>query len=163
MSAVRHAVLVGELGLHEDADQVVAAVPHGGPPMTGLIMSTTFWGSVASACRMSRACSTGTPKLPVMVSIGDGRAEVDVELGAAVVDETIDEQIHGLSDPIVDPPFAVGRQERRLDQGAVSLVLSTAHRQHAVGQTQSGPLDMSTGSGDEANTSGLRYAIMQDS
>ncbi len=103
---------------------------------TGLSRSTTFCGSVPTACRISRACSTGTPKLPVMVSTGMAAQKSTLSSACPSCTKPVDEQVHGLGDPIVDPPFAVRRQERRLDEGAITLVLLAAHREHAVGQTQ---------------------------
>src|SRR5262249_1420123 len=66
----------------------------------------------------------------------DGSAEVDVEFGASVAREPVDEHVYGFGDPIVDPPFSVRRQERWLDQSAITLVLIAGHRQHAVGETE---------------------------
>ena len=111
-------------------------------PMIGLIMSTTFWGSVASAARMSSACSMGTPKLPVMVRIGMAAQKSTLSSARPSPAKPSMSSVDRLGDPVLGPPLAVGGQERRLHQSSVSLVVGTIHRQHAVGDAQRTAVDV---------------------
>ena len=63
----------------------------------------------------------------------DRRCEVDVQLRPTVVDESVDEQVHGALDPVRDPPLRLGRHEGRLHECSVPPVTRPAHRQHAAG------------------------------
>ena len=81
---------------------------------------------------MTSACSTLDAEAPGDGEHGDGGGEVDVELGAPVVDELVDQRVDGLLDPVGDPPLRLGRHERRLHQRAVPAVLRAAHGEDAV-------------------------------
>ena len=77
----------------------------------------------------------------------DGRTEIHVELGPAVVDKAVDEQVHGPVDPVLDPPPGPGRHERRLHQGAVTPVLRSSHREHAVEKIETATRQINRGRG----------------
>ena len=87
----------------------------------------------------------------------DGGAEVDVELGAPVVDERVDQRVDGLArSSSVDPPLRLRRHERRLDQRAVAAVLRAAHATACCSNTPSSRRRVDGSAACDANTSALR-------
>jgi hypothetical protein len=61
---------------------------------------------------------------------GDGRAELDVQVGATLGLEVVEEPVDGGTDPLVDPPLRALGHERRLNQHAVAPVLFALHVEH---------------------------------
>ena len=57
----------------------------------------------------------------------DGGAELDVQVGPAVVLERVDEGVHGAVDPLLNPPPGLFGDERWLHQGPVAPVPRAVH------------------------------------
>ena len=131
--AVRHAVLVGHLRLHQHADQVVALLlassgddrrhdaqelpepdPVGGDRGTDVERVPD---------RDAEAAGDGEQR--------DGGEHVDVEVGGALPLDPVEQRVDGALDPVLDPPARPLRQERRLHERAVPAVLGAVHVEDA--------------------------------
>ena len=93
------AVLVGELGLDQHADEVVLRARARRASTIGARISATFAGS-RRCSRTSSAWSTSMPKLPVIVSTGMAAQKSTLSSASPVVDERVDQRVHRLVDPL---------------------------------------------------------------
>ena len=109
--------------------------------MIGSRMSNTRCESLMRNSRISSACSTLTPKLPVMVSTGMAAAKSTLSSACPSSTKLSMSECTVLLDPVVDPPLRLGRHERRLHQRAVPAVLRAVHRQNAVEHARLGRVD----------------------
>ena len=127
---MRAAVLVGELGLDEHADEVVLGLlTPGGDDRREVRDQRHRVGEGRSHLErlLDRDAEAARDR-----EHRDRRAEVDVQLGPAVGDDDVDQGVDGLLDPPPDPPLRLGRHEGRLDQRPVAAVLRAAHHQEAA-------------------------------
>ena len=133
---VRHAVVVGVLGLDQHADEVVLGCSRRAATM-GSSMSTTFMRIAHERLAGCRApARRGTPKLPVMVSTGMAAQKSTLSSARPSSTNPSMSRCTVSSIQFVDPPLRLGRHERRLHERAVAPVLGPAHRQHAVRHTR---------------------------
>ena len=131
--ALRDAVLVGDLGLDQHADQVVATL---GPARLDdrlddaeeLADPDTVGGDRGAD---GQRLGDGDAEAPGDGEERDGREELDVEVGATRALQPGHECIDGPLDPLLLPPRGALRQERRLHQRAVPAVPGAVHEQDA--------------------------------
>ncbi len=127
---MRGAVLLGQFGLHEHADEIVlrllaACSDDGRDDVEHLLRIANRRPHVKRLLR-------GDPEAAGDREHRDRRAEVDIQFGTPRGGERIDQRVDRVLDPIAHPPLGFRRYERRLDQRPVAPMPGAAHRQHAV-------------------------------